>query len=125
MAASAAAVRLEGLVGDDVKRVGSNAGLTPREQAVLRQASIGQQGPRRHHLGVAVPDVPKKKVIAQIDEARSSSNNATGSKFAVGELVSHPMFGQGTVTAINADKLTIEFADQVREIVDYYVRKSK
>ena len=42
MAASAAAVRLEGLVGDDVKRVGSNAGLTPREQAVLRHASIGQ-----------------------------------------------------------------------------------
>ena len=42
MAASAAAIRLEGLVGDDVKRVGSNAGLTPREQAVLRHASIGQ-----------------------------------------------------------------------------------
>ena len=42
MAASAAAVRLERLVGDDVKRVGSNAGLTPREQAVLRQASVGQ-----------------------------------------------------------------------------------
>ena len=41
MAASAAAVRLERLVGNDVKRVGSNAGLTPREQAVLRQASIG------------------------------------------------------------------------------------
>ena len=42
MAAIAAAVRLEGLVGNDVKRVGSNAGLTPREQAVLRQASSGQ-----------------------------------------------------------------------------------
>ena len=41
MAASAAAVRLERLVGDDAKRVGSRAGLTPREQAVLRQASIG------------------------------------------------------------------------------------
>ena len=34
MAASAAAVRLERLVGEDVGRVGSNAGLTPREQAV-------------------------------------------------------------------------------------------
>jgi LuxR family quorum sensing-dependent transcriptional regulator len=42
MAASAAAIRLERLVGSDVKRAGSNAGLTPREQAVLRQASIGQ-----------------------------------------------------------------------------------
>jgi len=41
MAASAAAVRLERLVGADVKRVGSRARLTPREQSVLRQASIG------------------------------------------------------------------------------------
>jgi DNA-binding CsgD family transcriptional regulator len=41
MAASAAAVRLERLVGDDVKRVGSRACLTPREQAVVRHASIG------------------------------------------------------------------------------------
>jgi LuxR family quorum sensing-dependent transcriptional regulator len=41
MAANAAAVRLERLVGQDVKRVGSNSGLTQREQAVLRQASIG------------------------------------------------------------------------------------
>ena len=42
MAASAAAIRLERLVGSDVKRIGSNSGLSPREQAVLRQASIGQ-----------------------------------------------------------------------------------
>jgi DNA-binding CsgD family transcriptional regulator len=42
MAASAAAIRLERLIGEDVKRIGSNAGLTPREQAVLRQASIGE-----------------------------------------------------------------------------------
>ena len=41
MAACEAAVRLEKLVGDDVKRVGSRAYLTPREQGVLRQASIG------------------------------------------------------------------------------------
>ena len=42
MAASAAAVRLEHLVGDDPRRVGTRACLTPREQAVLRHASIGQ-----------------------------------------------------------------------------------
>jgi DNA-binding CsgD family transcriptional regulator len=41
MAASAAAVQLERLVGDDAERVGSRASLTPREQSVLRQASIG------------------------------------------------------------------------------------
>jgi DNA-binding CsgD family transcriptional regulator len=42
MAASAAAVRLERLVGADVLRVGSRACLTPREQSVLRHASIGE-----------------------------------------------------------------------------------
>ena len=42
MAASAAAVRLERLVGPDSRRVGSHACLTPREQSVLRHASIGQ-----------------------------------------------------------------------------------
>ena len=41
MAATAAAVRLERLVGDDAKRIGSRACLTLREQSVLRQASIG------------------------------------------------------------------------------------
>jgi LuxR family quorum sensing-dependent transcriptional regulator len=41
MAASEAAIRMERLVGDDVKRVGSLACLTPREQSVLRHASIG------------------------------------------------------------------------------------
>ena len=41
MAASAAAVRLERLAGPDVKRTGSRACLTPREQSVLRRASMG------------------------------------------------------------------------------------
>jgi LuxR family quorum sensing-dependent transcriptional regulator len=42
MAASVAAVRIEQLVGDDPRRVGLRACLTPREQAVLRHASIGR-----------------------------------------------------------------------------------
>jgi DNA-binding CsgD family transcriptional regulator len=41
MAANAAAVRLERLVTDDAKRVGSRACLTAREQSVLRHASVG------------------------------------------------------------------------------------
>jgi LuxR family quorum sensing-dependent transcriptional regulator len=50
MAASAAAIRLERLVGEDVKRVGSRARLTPRELSVLgrhRMASHCQRSPRR------------------------------------------------------------------------------
>jgi len=41
MAASAAAVRLEHLVGYEGRRIDSRACLTPREQSVLRHASIG------------------------------------------------------------------------------------
>ena len=42
-AASFAAERLEHLAGPDVKRIGSRARLTPRELAVLRLVSNGQQ----------------------------------------------------------------------------------
>jgi LuxR family quorum sensing-dependent transcriptional regulator len=42
MAASAAAVRLERLVGYEGRRVDSRAHLTAREQAVLRHASLGE-----------------------------------------------------------------------------------
>jgi len=42
MAASAAAVQLESLIGDDVGRVGRRAHLTPRELSVLRHASDGR-----------------------------------------------------------------------------------
>jgi DNA-binding CsgD family transcriptional regulator len=42
MAASAAAVRLERLVGEDVKRLGSRTRLTARELSVLRHAADGK-----------------------------------------------------------------------------------
>jgi hypothetical protein len=45
--------------------------------------------------------------------------------FAIGDLASHPQFGDGTVTAIEKDKLTIEFEDgRVKQIVDYYVKRN-
>ena len=42
MAASAAAIRLERLACSDTERIGARACLTPREQSVLRHASIGE-----------------------------------------------------------------------------------
>ena len=54
-------------------------------------------------------------------EAERPAAKATG--YAAGELVSHPLFGDGTVTAVDGDKLTIEFKDgRVKQIVDYYVK---
>jgi DNA-binding CsgD family transcriptional regulator len=42
MAASAAAVRLERLIGYEGRRIDSRPFLTPREQSVLRHASLGE-----------------------------------------------------------------------------------
>ena len=45
------------------------------------------------------------------------------SDYAVGDHISHAMFGDGTVTAIDANKLTIDFPDSVtKQIVDDYVK---
>jgi DNA-binding CsgD family transcriptional regulator len=43
MGATFAAIRLQRLVGPQIKRVGKGAALTPRELAVLRLLSVGKQ----------------------------------------------------------------------------------
>ena len=48
------------------------------------------------------------------------------SKFALGDRVSHSMFGDGTVTAVNGNTLTIGFANNVvKQIIDGYVNRQK
>ena len=69
----------------------------------------------------------KKPTKARAPRASALKSTAPApaytSKYTVGDQISHPMFGDGTVTAINADKLTIEFADSVsKQIVDDYVK---
>jgi hypothetical protein len=45
---------------------------------------------------------------------------------AIGDPVSHPHFGDGSVTAIDGGTLTIAFVDQqVRQILDYYVKRQR
>ena len=63
---------------------------------------------------------------AQASEIATSQNAPSASTYAVGDQVTHPMFGDGTVTAIDADKLSIEFTGSVvKQIVDYYVKRRK
>ena len=48
------------------------------------------------------------------------------SKFTVGDRVSHPMFGDGAVTAVDGNTLTIDFADRgAKQIIDGYVNRQK
>jgi expansin (peptidoglycan-binding protein) len=49
---------------------------------------------------------------------------AYASKYTVGDHISHPIFGHGTVTAIDENKLTIEFPKSVtKQIIDSYVTR--
>jgi len=46
------------------------------------------------------------------------------SDYAVGDHISHAMFGDGTVTAIDANKLTIDFPQSItKQIIDGYVKR--
>ena len=97
-----------------------------------------------------MPDVaspPRPKVVSKSEEAkapdqglkptrvrvRSKPNPAavTGdipyvSPFAIGDHISHPQFGDGTVTEIDDAKLTINFASRgTKQIIDYYVKRGK
>ncbi len=48
------------------------------------------------------------------------------SAFAVGDNISHPQFGAGTVTEVDGEKLTIDFANRgTKQIIDYYVQRRK
>lgn len=45
-------------------------------------------------------------------------------KFATGDDVAHPQFGDGTVTGIESNRLTIKFTDgRVKQILDDYVKQ--
>ena len=68
----------------------------------------------------------KTRSKANAIELSPAGNAPKASEYAVGDQVSHPMFGSGTVAAVDADKLTIEFAKGVtKQIIDYYVRPRK
>ena len=70
---------------------------------------------------------PKKKApaedeIAPTEEAPSA---APPSAFSIGDTVHHPMFGDGNVEGIEADKLTIAFEGNVTKVIreDFVTRK--
>jgi hypothetical protein len=46
------------------------------------------------------------------------------SGYAIGDPISHSQFGDGVITAIDGEKLTIKFTDgRVKQILDYYVKR--
>jgi hypothetical protein len=56
------------------------------------------------------PTAPRKTTKPKTPTAPAP---AYVSDYAVGDHISHPMFGDGTVTAIDQNKLTVEFPESV------------
>jgi hypothetical protein len=59
-------------------------------------------------------------------EAVAPSAHAKLAALAVGDRVSHPQFGVGSIIAIEASKLSIAFdTDGQKQIIDSYVKRLK
>ena len=97
------------------------------------------------HLMPDVASTPAPKVVTKLNKAKNPNQGlkrttarvkpkpavATPpipyvSPFAIGDHISHPQFGEGTVTEIEGAKLTINFASRgTKQIIDDYVKRSK
>ncbi len=61
-----------------------------------------------------------------LPEAVAQAAPAKLTAFAVGDRVSHPQFGDGTVSAIEGPKLSIAFDTRgEKQIIDSYVKRLK
>ena len=69
----------------------------------------------------------KKKLKGATEFASENSGAAKparASQFTIGDQVAHPMFGIGTVSAVNGDKLDIKFQKiGLKTIVDSFVKR--
>ena len=74
----------------------------------------------------SAPAAPAKQATSEPSGAAPSSPAPSVSKHAVGDQIFHPMFGDGTVNALDGDKLTIKFAGNVtKQILADYVKLRK
>ena len=74
----------------------------------------------------ALKGAAPKQATAETSEAAPSSPAPGVSEHAVGDQIFHPMFGDGTVKALDGEKLTIKFAGNVtKQILAYYVKPRK
>ena len=68
----------------------------------------------------------KNSVTAADASPTRASNPVNQTEYAKGDRISHPMFGHGTVAAIDAHTLTIEFeGNVVKQILDGYLKPRK
>jgi hypothetical protein len=72
------------------------------------------------------PKTGRKNTSAKAIEPAPTTNPSVGLTYALGDPITHPKFGDGTVMAIDAHMLTIKFAGgEIRRIVEDYVKPRK
>jgi hypothetical protein len=76
------------------------------------------------HTQKKTPPRMKVKRLLPARKASPQGKAAATLGYAVGIRIVHPMFGDGTVMAVDLDKLTIRFrGGRVRQIVDAFVKR--
>ncbi len=74
--------------------------------------------------GADASQQPRRK--RNLPQAIAQTKPTTISAFAAGDRVSHPLFGDGTVRAIEGPKLSIRFETRGdKQIIDSYVKRQK
>jgi hypothetical protein len=84
---------------------------------------------RPHVVRCGMPQIAKKKLKSRSNKLEPVATvelvpiATAGHGYADGSKISHPMFGDGTVTAVDGDKLLIKFKDgRVKLIVAAFVK---
>ena len=84
-----------------------------------KPAKVGRQ--RASPLKSAAP-----RKEAETNTTHPADTVANPSRYAIGDRVSHPMFGDGRVDTVEGNTLTIAFADGVvKQIIDGYVKHQR
>ena len=78
-----------------------------------RHAESRKPLPRAKRASALKAVAAAKQATPESSEAAPSSLAPSVSEYTVGAQIFHPMFGEGTVTALDGDKLTIKFADTI------------
>ncbi|HLL21912.1 MAG TPA: hypothetical protein VK427_07265 [Kofleriaceae bacterium] len=91
--------------------------LTPRDVAVHR---VTEARASRATAAVVQSVFDSLTTFADLSyraAERTARPYGASQTFAVGELIEHPKFGQGTVTAVAVTRIDVEFADATRSLV--------
>jgi hypothetical protein len=91
--------------------------VTPRQAAIARACETRTA---KHPAAITKMLVDALGEVARIawqDPEKVARSYAASQTFAVGELISHPKFGCGTVVASNANRIDVEFPEGKRTLV--------